>query len=306
MSQLPQENYERDMVGYGQHPPQAKWPGGARVAMQFVVNYEEGGENCVLHGDDASEAFLSEIVGAPAYTGMRHLNMESIYEYGSRVGYWRLNRLFVEREIPVTVFAVAMALQRHPDIVENMLQSGWEIASHGYRWIDYQHCPPGLEREHLHKAVEIHTATTGIPPRGWYLGRCSPESHRIAAEYGKFIYNADTYADELPYWDHKFGQPQLMVPYTLDANDMRFATPQGFNSGDQFYNYLKDSFDLLYAEGEHSPKMMSVGLHCRLAGRPGRAAALARFLDYTQQHEKVWYATRLEIAEHWRREHPPG
>lgn len=293
-------NYPRDLIGYGHKPPNAQWPGKARVALQFVVNYEEGGENCVLHGDEASEAFLSEIVGAQAYVGQRHMNMESIYEFGSRAGYWRLHRLFTEREIPVTVFGVAMALQRNPDVVNSMLEANWEIASHGYRWIDYQNMSEDLELEHLQKAIEIHTAVTGAPPQGWYLGRCSPRSHRLAAEHGNFLYNADTYADELPYWDYQFDTPQLMMPYTLDVNDMRFATPQGFNSGDQFFCYMKDSFDLLYEEGEVSPKMMSVGLHCRLAGRPGRAMALRRFLDYVKQFDDVWIATRQDIARHWR------
>ena len=292
-------NYPRDLIGYGHKPPNAQWPGKARVALQFVVNYEEGGENCVLHGDEASEAFLSEIVGAQAYVGQRHMNMESIYEFGSRAGYWRLHRLFTEQEIPVTVFGVAMALQRNPDVVNSMLEANWEIASHGYRWIDYQNMSEDLELEHLQKAIEIHTAVTGAPPQGWYLGRCSPRSHRLAAEHGNFLYNSDTYADELPYWDYQFDTPQLMMPYTLDVNDMRFATPQGFNSGDQFFSYMKDSFDLLYEEGEVSPKMMSVGLHCRLAGRPGRAMALRRFLDYVKQFDDVWIATRQDIARHW-------
>ena len=304
MSTTNDESYPRDLVGYGQSAPQADWPDRARIALQFVINYEEGGENCVLHGDESSEAFLSEIVGAQAYSGVRHMNMESIYEYGSRAGYWRLHRLFTEREIPVTVFGVAMALQRNPAVVESMLNAQWEIASHGYRWIDYQHLPEDLELEHLTKAIEIHTEVTGARPQGWYLGRCSPNSHRLAAKYGKFLYNADTYADELPYWDYQFEQPQLMVPYTLDVNDMRFATPQGFNSGDQFFTYMKDSFDLLYAEGEHHPKMMSVGLHCRLAGRPGRAAAVQRFLDYVREHDKVWLTTRRDIANHWRSNRP--
>ena len=298
------DSYPRDLVGYGEKPPVAKWPGNARIAVQFVVNYEEGGENCVLHGDEASEAFLSEIVGAQAYAGARHMNMESIYEYGSRTGYWRLYRMFTERQVPVTVFGVAMALERNQKIVDSMLKANWEIASHGYRWIDYQHIPEALELEHLHKAIEIHTSVTGARPDGWYLGRCSPNSHRLAATHGEFLYNADTYADELPYWDYQFKQPQLMVPYTLDVNDMRFATPQGFNSGDQFYTYMKDSFDQLYTEGAEYPKMMSVGLHCRLAGRPGRAAALARFLDYIQQHNNVWLATRRDIAQHWCRVWP--
>lgn len=297
-------DYPRDLIGYGQCTPDPYWPGQARLALQFVINYEEGGENCILHGDPASEAFLSEIVGAQALPGVRHVNMESIYEYGSRAGFWRLHRLFTERQMPVTVYAVAMALERNPQAVEAMLQADWEIASHGYRWIDYQYCAEALEREHLHKAIDIHTRVTGSRPLGWYLGRCSPNSHRLVAEDGGFVYNADSYADDLPYWDYSYEQPQLMVPYTLDANDMRFATSQGFNSGEQFYTYLKDSFDVLYAEGASAPKMMSVGLHCRLVGRPGRAAALARFLDYVQQHEQVWITRRIDIARHWREQHP--
>ena len=299
-----QSNYPRDLVGYGKKLPNPQWPNSARLAVQFVVNYEEGGENCILHGDAGSEAFLSEITGAQSYQGVRHMNMESMYEYGSRSGYWRLLRLFSERNIPVTVFAVAMALQRNHKVVESMLKADWEIASHGYRWIDYQFIDETVEREHLQQAIEIHTKVTGSKPQGWYLGRCSPNSHRLAAEYGNFLYNADTYADELPYWDYQFEQPQLMVPYTLDANDMRFVSPQGFNSGEQFYSYLKDTFDVLYEEGLDSPKMMSVGLHCRLVGRPGRAASLARFLDYVQQHEQVWVATRHDIAQHWRQHFP--
>ena len=293
--------YPRDMRGYGQQPPAADWPGGARTAVQFVINYEEGGENCVLHGDAASEAFLSEIVGAAPIDGQRHMNMESLYEYGSRAGFWRLHRLFGERALPVTVFAVAMALQRNPDVVQAMQDAGWEIASHGYRWVDYQFVDEATEKKHMQNALEIHERATGQRPSGWYLGRCSPNSHRLAAEYGGFEYNADSYADDLPYWDYSFAVPQLMVPYTLDANDMRFATPQGFNSGRQFYEYLKDSFDVLHAEGG---RMMSVGLHCRLAGRPGRAAAVAEFLDYVAAHEDAWIATRLDIARHWRQRHP--
>ncbi|MGB5511933.1 MAG: allantoinase PuuE [Woeseiaceae bacterium] len=299
---MPQDNYPRNMHGYGQQPPAADWPHGARTAVQFVVNYEEGGENCVLHGDAASEAFLSDIVGAAPVPGQRHMNMESLYEYGSRAGFWRLHRLFTERDLPVTVFAVAMALQRNPAAADAMQQAGWEIASHGYRWIDYQFVDEASERKHLRRAIEIHEQVTGVRPRGWYLGRCSPNSHRLAAEEGGFAYNADSYADDLPYWDYGFAIPQLMVPYTLDANDMRFATPQGFNSGTQFFDYLKDSFDVLHAEGG---RMMSVGLHCRLAGRPGRAAAVMRFLDYVSAQDKVWVATRLAIAEHWRERHPP-
>ena len=299
---MPRETYPRDMRGYGRQPPAAEWPEGARTAIQFVVNYEEGSENCVLHGDEASEAFLSDIVGAAPVTGQRNMNMESLYEYGARAGFWRLHRLFTDRNLPVTVFAVAMALQRNPEVIVAMQQAGWEIASHGYRWIDYQFVSESDEREHLRQAIEIHTDLTGERPRGWYLGRCSPNSHRLAAEQGNFTYNADSYADDLPYWDYSYREPQLMVPYTLDANDMRFATAQGFNSGAQFLEYLKDSFDVLHAEGG---RMMSVGLHCRLAGRPGRAAALERFLDYVAAKEQVWIATRIDIARHWRDRHPP-
>ncbi len=297
------QNYPRNLTGYGASPPLVAWPDAARIAVQFVINYEEGAENCVLHGDEESEAFLSEIVGASAYPGQRNMNMESIYEYGARAGFWRLHRLFSDRQMPVTVFGVAMALQRNPAVVDAMWKAKWEIASHGYRWIDYQSVEEKIEREHMQKAIEIHREVTGERPLGWYLGRCGPNSHRIAAEEGGFSYNADSYADDLPYWDCSYGKPQLMVPYTLDANDMRFATPQGFNSGQQFYDYLKDTFDVLYTEGESQPKMMSVGLHCRLAGRPGRAAALARFLDYVQSHEKVWIARRIDIANHWRESH---
>ncbi|MDD9857132.1 MAG: allantoinase PuuE [Gammaproteobacteria bacterium] len=291
--------YPRDLIGYAARPPQPNWPGGARVAVQFVVNYEEGGENNILHGDPASEAFLSEIVGAQPYREARHFNMESIYEYGSRAGFWRLHRLFTARDIPVTVFAVAMAMQRNPQAVEAMLEAGWEIASHGYRWIDYQFVPEAREREHLQQAVDIHRRMTGSAPAGFYLGRTSPNTHRITAEYGAFTYSADSYADDLPYWETRYAKPLLMVPYTLDANDMRFASAQGFNSGEQFFAYLKDAFDTLYAEGGAQPKMMSVGLHCRLVGRPGRAASLARFLDYVREHPGVWLARRIDIAEHW-------
>ena len=295
--------YPRDLCGYGQRPPDAQWPNDARVAVQFVINYEEGAENCVLHGDAASEAFLSEIVGAQPIAAQRHMNMESLYEYGSRAGFWRLHRLFTERELVVTVFGVAMALERNTEAVAAMQRAKWEIASHGYRWIDYQHVDETTEREHLAKAIETHARVTGERPRGWYLGRCSPQSHRLVAEEGGFLYNADSYSDDLPYWDYTHGEPQLMVPYTLDANDMRFATPQGFNSGQQFFDYLKDTFDVLHAEGS---RMMSVGLHCRLAGRPGRAAAVARFLDYIGNFDDVWVATRMAIAEHWRNQHPPS
>lgn len=303
---MAQSDYPRDLAGYGRTPPQPHWPGGARIAVQFVINYEEGGENNILHGDAASEAFLSEIVGAAPWPGQRHMNMESIYEYGSRAGYWRLWRLFTERALPVTVFAVASALQRYPEIVGSMQEAGWEIATHGLKWIDYRDVPAERERADILEAIRIQREVAGERPLGFYQGRSSERTTPLMIEEGGFLYTADSYADDLPYWLEGPQGPQLAVPYTLDANDMRFATPQGFNSGDQFYAYLKDSFDTLYAEGETAPKMMSVGLHCRLAGRPGRAAALARFLDYIRQHEKVWVATRLDIARHWIRHHPPA
>lgn len=305
---MSEADYPRDMPGYGANPPHAGWPNDARIAVQFVINYEEGGENCILHGDAASEAFLSEIVGAVPFAGQRHMNMESLYEYGSRAGFWRLYRLFTARDLPVTVFGVAMALERNPEAVAAMRAADWEIASHGYRWIDYRDVSEETEREHLLQALRIHAEVTGQAPAGWYLGRCSENSHRIAAELGNFLYNADSYADDLPYWDYRFATPQLMVPYTLDANDMRFATAQGFNCGDQFYSYLRDTFDSLYAEGSQRPRMMSVGLHCRLAGRPGRSAAVQRFLDYVLNKHDVWVTRRVDIATHWREMHPaqPG
>ena len=296
--------YPRDLLGYGSTPPPARWPGNARVAVQFVVNYEEGGENCVLHGDAASEAFLSEIVGARPIPGRRHLSMESIYEYGSRVGVWRLFELFRARQVPITVFAVAMALQRNPAVADAALANGFEICSHGYRWIDYQEVPEPVEREHLQRAVEIIRQLTGERPRGWYTGRTSPNTRRLVVEEGGFLYDADDYSDDLPFWTEVAGQPHLVVPYTLDANDMRFATPQGFNSGEQFFNYLRDAFDALYAEGARTPRMMSIGLHCRLAGRPGRFAAVARFLDHVLAHEAVWCCRRIDLARHWREHHP--
>lgn len=289
----------RDMIGYGANPPHPKWPNKARIAVQFVINYEEGAESCTLNGDKASEQFLSEIVDAKAIQGMRHANMESMYEYGSRAGFWRLHRMFSERQLPVTVFGVAMAMEQNPDVVDAMLKADWEIASHGYRWIDYQHVPIGLEHAHLEKAIDIHKSLTGRSPLGFYLGRCSPNTAKIIAKNGSFVYYADSYADELPYWDKIDNYSQLVVPYALDSNDMRFATPQGFNNGDQFFNYLKDSFDFLYNEGATQPKMLSIGLHCRLVGRPGRAMALARFLDYIQSKDQVWIARRIDIANHW-------
>lgn len=297
-------DYPRDMVGYGAHPPHPRWPGNARVALQIVVNYEEGGENNVLHGDAASETFLSEIIGAAAFEGRRHMSMESIYEYGSRAGFWRLMHLFEERKLPVTMFAVAMALERHPEAAKAMVELGHEVASHGWRWINYDQVDEVTEREHLNRAIASIEKLTGQRPLGWYTGRTSERTQRIVAEEGGFLYDADSYADDLPYWVKVAGRDQLIVPYTLDANDMRFATPQGFNTGDQFFTYLHDTFDTLYEEGERAPKMMSVGLHCRLAGRPGRIGGLKRFLDHVQRHDKVWICRRVDIARHWRQVHP--
>ena len=296
--------YPRDLIGYGRTPPDPQWPGQARIAVQFVINYEEGSENNILHGDPASEAFLSETIGAQPLPGVRNMNMESVYEYGTRAGLWRLYRLFTERRLPVTVYAVAMALERHPDAASAMLEADWEIASHGYRWIDYQDIGAETEREHMQQAIAIQTRITGSRPLGWYTGRNSPNTLRLVVEEGGFVYCADSYADDLPYWNDQYGKPQLIVPYTLDANDMRFGTYQGFNAGDQFYTYLKDAFDMLYQEGASSPKMMSIGLHCRLAGRPGRAAALARFLDYVSSHDQVWVTRRIDIARHWQQHFP--
>lgn len=297
--------YPRDLIGYGQTPPHPHWPHDARIAVQFVINYEEGGENCILHGDAASEAFLSEIIGAVPLPGVRNLQIESMYEYGSRAGFWRLHRLFTDRQIPVTVYAVAMALERHPAVAQAMLAADWEIASHGYRWIDYQYIDAAVERDHIQQAIAIQTQITGSRPLGFYQGRLSPNTRRLVVEEGGFLYDADSYADDLPYWDYDYGRPHLVIPYTLDNNDMRFASAQGFNSGDQFFAYLRDAFDLLYTEGEIAPKMMSIGLHCRLSGRPGRTAALARFLDYVQSHDRVWLCRRIEIARHWQQHHPP-
>jgi OHCU decarboxylase len=291
--------YPRDMTGYGQTPPAADWPDDARIAVQIVLNYEEAGENNVLHGDAASEAFLSEIVGAAAWPGQRHWNMESIYEYGARAGFWRLHRLL--SDLPVTVYGVASALARSPEQVAAMQDAGWEIASHGLKWIEYKDAPADVERADMLEAIRLHTEVTGTPPRGWYTGRCSENTVRLAAETGQFAYVADSYADDVPYWMEFGRQDQLIVPYTLDANDMRFATPQGFNSGTQFFEYLKASFDTLYREGG---RMMSIGLHCRLIGRPGRAEALREFIDYAQSHEGVWFATREQIADHWMQMHP--
>ena len=294
--------YPRDLVGYGGNPPKAKWPGGARLALNFVLNYEEGGENSVLHGDKAAEAFLSEIVGAKPLEGVRHMSMESLYEYGSRAGVWRILELFRRHGTPCTVYGVAMAMQRNPAAVEAFLKAGHEIASHGWRWIDYQYVPLEVEREHMQRAIEIHRRLTGERPLGWYTGRTSPNTRRLVVEDGGFVYDADDYNDDLPWYDTRYGRPQLVVPYTLDANDMRFATAQGFNSGADFYNYLKDGFDVLYAEGG---RMMSVGLHCRLVGRPGRLKALAQFIKHARG-KKVWIARRIDIARHWLKNHPYG
>ncbi|QHQ36654.1 allantoinase PuuE [Algicella marina] len=300
------KRYPRDMQGYGPTPPNPRWPGDAAIAVQFVVNYEEGGENNILHGDAASEAFLSEIVGAAQWPGQRHWNMESIYEYGARAGFWRLHAMFTEAEVPVTVYGVATALARSPEQVAAMQAADWEIASHGLKWIEYKDAEPKAERADMQEAIRLHTEVTGARPTGWYTGRCSVNTVDIVSEEGGFAYVSDAYDDDLPYWRHHKGRDQLIIPYTLDCNDMRFATPQGFNSGDQFFTYLKDTFDTLYSEGlAGAPKMMNIGLHCRLVGRPGRAAALKRFIDYVKGHERVWLARRIDIAEHWAREHPP-
>ncbi len=304
------DDYPRDMRGYGRNPPDPRWPAGARVALQFVLNYEEGGENCVLHGDAGSEQFLSEIVGASAYPA-RHLSMESIYEYGSRAGVWRILREFERRGLPLTVFAVAMALERNPEAVAAFRELGHEIAGHGWRWIHYQDVDEATEREHMRIAVEIQRRLTGDAPLGWYTGRDSPNTRRIVCDHGGFLYDSDYYGDDLPFWmpvETSDGRTMdhLVIPYTLDANDMRFATPQGFNTAEQFTRYLCDSFDVLYAEGDTAPKMMSVGMHCRLLGRPGRFAALQRFLDHVAMHDRVWVCRRVDIARHWHEHHRPN
>jgi putative urate catabolism protein len=285
----------RNYAGYGENPPDPKWPDGARLAVQIVLNYEEGGENCVLNGDSGSEVFLSEIIGAAKVEG-RHICMESLYEYGSRSGVWRLLRLFKKYDVPVTVFAVAMALEKYPEMAKVFVRDGHEVCSHGYRWINYQDIDEKTEREHMQRAIKVIKDLTGERPLGWYTGRTSPNTRRLVKEEGGFLYDADDYSDDLPFWDEK----QLVIPYTLDANDMRFATAQGFNSGEQYFQYLKDTFDVLYAEGG---KMMSVGLHCRIVGRPGRAAALERFLQYIKKHDKVWICRRVDIARHWHKHH---
>ncbi|WP_189043515.1 allantoinase PuuE [Aliidongia dinghuensis] len=294
-------DYPRDLVGYGANPPDPRWPNGARVAVQIVMNYEEGGEASILHGDAHAETYLQEVVGAPAIQGARNLQVESIYEYGSRAGFWRLMRLFQEFDVPVTVFAVAMALERHPDAAAAILAADHEIASHGWRWIDYQHVPEEIEREHIRLAVETLTRLAGAAPLGWYTGRLSPNTRRLVVEHGGFLYDADAYNDDLPYWVVEAGRPHLVVPYTLDVNDMKFGTAQGFNQGQDFFTYARDAFDALYAEGG---RMMSVGLHTRLIGRPGRIQGLRRFLQHVRAHKDVWVCRRVDIARHWIAEHP--
>ncbi len=298
--------YPRDMRGHGPTPPDARWPGGARVAISLVLNYEEGGENCILHGDAASEAFLSDIAGAAQWPGQRHWNMESIYEYGARAGFWRLHRLFTGLNLPVTIYGVATALARSPEQVAAMQSAGWEIASHGLKWVEHRDMPEAEERAQIAEAIRLHTEVVGTPPRGWYTGRCSENTVRLTAETGAFDWISDTYDDDLPYWRHIGGRDQLVIPYTLEANDMRFATAPGYIEGEQFFTYLKDTFDTLYAEGAAgAAKMFSVGLHCRLIGRPGKIAGLKRFLDYARGHQGVWFATRGQIAAHWAATHPP-
>lgn len=297
------QDYPRDMTGYGRQAPHPNWPNKARIAVQFVVNYEEGGENNVLHGDAHSETFLSEIIGAQAFDD-RHMSMESLYEYGSRAGFWRIHRLFEQYAIPVTAFAVTMAMQRNPEAVSAMLESKWELASHGMRWIQYQNMPAQRERQLIQDSIELHEQLTGSKPAGWYTGRTSPNTLSLLAERDDILYCADSYADDLPYYDCHYQKPLLMVPYTLDTNDMRFSTNQGFNTAEHFYTYLKDAFDVLYQEGKTHPKMLSIGLHCRLIGRPARLAGLQRFIEYIQQFEQVWCCTREQIAQHWLSEFP--
>ena len=288
----------RDMIGYGSKDKKIKWPNNARIAVQIVLNYEEGAENCVLNGDKHSEVFLSEIIGAQPVKG-RHINMESLYEYGSRRGFWRLHKIFKEKKIPVTIFGVGMALAKNPQICKALMSSDYEVASHGWRWIDYQYIKKSEEKKHMKMAIDNHKKIFGKRPLGWYTGRCSPNTRDLVFEDGGFLYDSDSYSDDLPYWETKNNKRQLIIPYTLDNNDMRFATNQGFNTGDHFYSYLKDSFDALYEEGKTHPKMMSVGLHCRIIGKPGRVQALKKFLDYIKKHKNVWICKRVDIAKHW-------
>lgn len=297
--------YPRNLIGYGQTPPHAHWPDNSRIALSFVLNYEEGGERCILHGDRESEAFLSEMVSAQPLAGVRNMSMESLYEYGSRAGVWRILELFKRHDVPLTIFAVAMAAQRHPEIIRTMVEAGHEICSHGYRWIDYQYVDEADEREQMQKAISLLTELTGQRPLGWYTGRTSPNTRRLVMEEGGFLYDSDTYDDDLPYWERSpAGKPHLVIPYTLDTNDMRFTQAQGFHTSEQFFQYLKDAFDVLYEEGATSPKMLSVGLHCRVIGRPARLAGLKRFLEYAQGHSGVWFARRVDIARHWHEHHP--
>jgi putative urate catabolism protein len=303
MSSPPFSEYPRDLAGYGRDTPHPRWPGNARVAVQFVVNFEEGAENNILHGDKASEAFLTDVLGAQPWPGLRHMNVESMFEYGSRAGFWRLWRMFTSRKFPATVFGVAMALARNPQLVAAMREANWDIASHGLRWIDYKDFSVAEESAHMREAIRVHKEATGERPLGWYTGRTSSHTLKLVLEDGGFLYSSDSYADDLPYWIKGPKGPHLIIPYSLDANDMRFINPQGFANGEAFFAYLRDSFDCLYEEGATAPKMMSVGLHCRLAGRPGRAAGLAKFLDHIAKFDRVWVATRLDIARHWHREH---
>ena len=288
----------RNFIGYGNNPPIFRWDNNAKLAVQFVLNYEEGGENCVLHGDKYSEIFLSEIIGAKAIKG-RHISMESIYEYGSRSGFWRLDKLFKEKKIPVTIFGVGLALKQNPEVCNTIKNGDYEIAAHGYRWIDYQNVKKSIEKKHMQQAIKTIKDIFGSRPLGWYTGRCSPNTRDLVFDDGGFLYDSDSYNDDLPYWEYRGKKKQLIIPYTLDNNDMRFATNQGFNTGDHFYNYLKDSFDTLYEEGKTNPKMMSVGLHCRLIGRPGRFQSLKKFLDYVLKFDDIWICKRIDIANHW-------
>ena len=292
------EKNNRDMVGYGYNDFKVVWPNNARLAVQIVLNYEEGAENCVLNGDKQSEVFLSEIIGAQPIKG-RHINMESLYEYGSRRGFWRIHKLFQEKKIPITIFGVGMALEKNPEICKAIKNSDYEVASHGWRWIDYQNIKKSEEKKHMRLAIQAHKKIFGERPQGWYTGRCSPNTRDLVFEDGGFLYDSDSYSDDLPYWEVRNKKKQLIIPYTLDNNDMRFATNQGFNTGDHFFTYLKDSFDALYEEGKTNPKMMSVGLHCRLIGKPGRIQSLKKFLDYITKHEDVWICKRIDIAKHW-------
>ena len=303
MSSPNSSEYPRDLAGYGRNPPDPRWPGGARIAVQFVVNFEEGGENNILHGDGASEAFLTDVLGTRPWPGQRHMSVESMFEYGSRAGFWRLWRIFTARKLPATVFGVANALARNPAIVDAMGEAGWDIASHGLKWIDYKDFSAADEAAHMGDAIRMHTEATGERPLGWYTGRTSAHTLRLVLEDGGFLYSSDSYADDLPYWVNGPKGPHVIVPYSLDTNDMRFINAQGFPDGEAFFSYLRDCFDYLYDEGAQAPKMMSIGLHCRLAGRPGRAAGLVRFLDHIAKFDRVWVASRLDIARHWHREH---